>query len=81
MINILNPNSYLSITLWNAIGLKQHKNKLQYLLRKKNIDTVLVTETHQTPIEKLNFHRHNIIRADHPDGTSHADFVILFKTS
>lgn len=55
MTNNQNPNSHLTIILWNANGLKQNKNEFQYLLQDKNIDIALVTETHLSPSVKLNF--------------------------
>jgi len=53
MINIQKTASKLTILLWNANGVSQHKNELQNLLYEKKIHIALITETHFT--QKTNF--------------------------
>lgn len=81
MISNTNTNLSLSILLWNSNGVKNHVNKLYYLLHNKNIDIALITETHLTSKSKLKCNGYVIIRADHPDNTSHAGSAILIKSS
>ena len=38
----------LKICFWNANGLSQHKEELEHFLRDKQIDVMLVSETHLT---------------------------------
>lgn len=61
----------LSIFFWNFNGLKQHSNEFFYLLHHKNIDIALITETHLSNTSNISFNGYSLIRADHPDGTSH----------
>uniref|UniRef100_A0A2S2PUV5 RNA-directed DNA polymerase from mobile element jockey n=1 Tax=Sipha flava TaxID=143950 RepID=A0A2S2PUV5_9HEMI len=79
--NSINHASSLSIFLWNANGLKQHSNKLFYLLHHKNIDIALITETHLSTTSNISFNGYSIIRADHLDRTSHGGAAIIIKSS
>jgi len=79
--NTINHASSLSIFLWNANGLKQHSNELFYLLHHKNIDIALITETHLSTTSNISFNGYSIIRADHPDRTSHGGAAIIIKSS
>eukprot|EP00102_Acyrthosiphon_pisum_P014983 XP_008185317.1 PREDICTED: RNA-directed DNA polymerase from mobile element jockey-like [Acyrthosiphon pisum] len=79
--NSINHASSLSIFLWNANGLKQHSNELFYLLHHKNIDIALITETHLSTTSNISFNGYSIIRADHPDRTSHGGAAIIIKSS
>jgi len=48
-----NPVSLLSVLLWNANGIIQHTNELQYLLHLRKIYIALLTETYLTHTEKF----------------------------
>eukprot|EP00102_Acyrthosiphon_pisum_P014982 XP_008185316.1 PREDICTED: RNA-directed DNA polymerase from mobile element jockey-like [Acyrthosiphon pisum] len=79
--NSINHASSLSIFLWNANGLKQNSNELFYLLHHKNIDIALITETHLSTTSNISFNGYSIIRADHPDRTSHGGAATIIKSS
>jgi len=53
-MNNLATNKSLLILQFNANGLKNHTNELQYILYHRRIDIALITETHCT--KHLNFH-------------------------
>ena len=38
----------LKICFWNANGIRQHENELEYFLKNKQIDVMMVSETHLT---------------------------------
>lgn len=67
----------MSVILWNANGLNQHRTELDIYLHEKRIDIALITETHLTPQSKFYIHGYKIYRTDHPDGTSHGGTAIL----
>lgn len=69
----------ISIILWNANGLNQHRTELDIYLHEKRIDIALITETHLTPQSKFYIPGYRIYRTDHPDGTSHGGTAILIK--
>lgn len=47
----------------------------------KNIDIALITETHLSTTSNISFNGYSIIRADHPDRTSHGGAAIIIKSS
>ena len=79
-INQLTVGS-LSILLWNANGLTQHRTELDLYLHEKRIDIAMITETHFTPRTKFHISGYNTYRTDHPDNTAHGGTAILIKTS
>lgn len=71
----------MSVLLWNANGLRQHKTELDIYLHEKRTDIVLITETHLTPNSKFYITGYRTYRTDHPDNTAHGGTAILIKTS
>jgi len=55
MINNSYTSNSLLILLWNANGLKNHRNELLITLQEKRIDVVLISETHFTNTSYVNF--------------------------
>ncbi|VVC42838.1 Endonuclease/exonuclease/phosphatase,Reverse transcriptase domain [Cinara cedri] len=76
----INPESLLSVLLWNANGTIQHTNGLQIILQLRKIDIALITETHLTPTKSIRIPGYILYRTDHPDGTAHAGTAILVST-
>jgi len=48
MTNNTFTNQSFTILLFNANGIKNHVNELQFVLHNKRIDIALITETHFT---------------------------------
>ena len=71
----------LTILLWNANGLSNHRDELDLFLHNNHIDIALLTETHFT--KRIHFYIRDYFtyRTDHPDNTSHAGSCILIHKS
>lgn len=80
MINIQKTASKLTILLWNANGVSQHKNEVQNLLYEKKIHIALITETHFTQNTNFNIPGYSLYKTDHPDGSAHAGSAILISS-
>lgn len=72
--------SPLQISMWNANGVSRHKNELAQFLFEKNIDVMLLSETHLT--DKHNFHIPGYLfyATNHPDGKAHGGTGILIRS-
>lgn len=81
MLNNSYTSQSLLLFLWNANGLKNHKNELITILYEKRIDIALITETHFAPNTKFSIPGYKLISAPHPDNTAHAGSAILIKSS
>lgn len=66
--------------MWNANGVSRHKNELAQFLFEKNIDVMLLSETHLT--DKHNFHIPGYLfyATNHPDGKAHGGTGILIRS-
>jgi len=74
-------NQSLSILLFNANGIKNHVNELQFVLHNKRIDIALITETHFTQHSYIFIPGYKLVRANHPDNTAHGGVAILIKST
>ena len=81
MINNSYTSNSLLILLWNANGLKNHRNELLITLQEKRIDVVLIFETHFTNLSYVNFPGYHSYRANHPDNSAHAGAAIFIRAS
>lgn len=81
MINNSFTSKSLLILLWNANGLKNHRNELLITLQEKRIDIVLISETHFTNTSYINFPGYHTYRANHPDNSAHAGAAIYIRAS
>jgi len=73
-------NQSLTILLFNANGLKNHVNELQFVLHNKHIDLALITKTHFTQHLYIYIPGYKLVRANHPDNTAHGVIAILIKS-
>jgi exonuclease III len=71
----------LTILLWNANDLTNHKNELFMILNEKRIDIALISETQFTPNTKCSFLVYSIFFSFHPDSTAHDSAVIIIRSS
>ena len=62
----------LGIALWNANGLAQHKNELEFVLNNQDVQVMLISETHFINKNFLKVHSiiHNIL-VEEPMGALH----------
>lgn len=81
MTNNSFTNQSLTILLFNANGLKNHVNELQFVLHNKRIDLALITETHFTQHSYIHIPGYKLVRANHPDNTAHGGVAILIKST
>lgn len=81
MTNNTFTNQSLTILLFNANGLKNHVNELQFVLHNKRIDIALITETHSTQYSNFYIPGYKLVKANHPDNTAHGGVAIFIKSS
>lgn len=70
----------LKICYWNANGIRQHKNELDYFLRNKNIDIMLVSETHLTQRSFFSIRGYNLYDTKDPRDRACGGSCILIKS-
>lgn len=75
-----NKLSSLTILLWNANGILNNTNELQFVLKEENVDIALITESHLTTHSKFKMFGYDCLQAIHPDNTAHAGTAILIST-
>jgi exonuclease III len=67
--------------LWNANGLAQHADELQAFLAARDIDIMLLSETHFTQKSYLKLSRYTLYHTTHPAGTARGGSAILIKNT
>jgi exonuclease III len=72
---------FITIDLWNANGLAQHKDEVKTFLDNNAIDILLVSETHFTDRSYFKIPHYNAYFTNHPDNTARAGSGILIKNS
>lgn len=70
---------FLKIGIWNANGLCNHALELKTFLREKEIDIMMISETHFTVRSYLNVPNYVLYSTKHPDGTAHGGTAILVR--
>ena len=70
----------LNIVIWNANGLALRRQELTLFLINKNVDIMLISETHFTDKSYLNIRNYNIYTTNHPDGKAHGGTAIIIKS-
>lgn len=71
---------HLKLGIWNANGLAQHAQELKIFLKNKNIDIMLISESHFTNCSHLQIHNYKVYNTRHPDGTAHGGTAIIIKS-
>lgn len=71
---------HLKIGLWNANGLTQHAQELKIFLDNKDIDIMLISESHYTNRSHLKIHNYSVYNTQHPDGTAHGGTAVIIKS-
>uniref|UniRef100_A0A034VFD2 Putative RNA-directed DNA polymerase from transposon X-element n=1 Tax=Bactrocera dorsalis TaxID=27457 RepID=A0A034VFD2_BACDO len=72
--------SSLKIVLWNANGIPRHKLELAKFLNDKEIDIMLLAETHLTNKYNFNVSGYTFYCTNHPDGKAHGGTGILIRS-
>ena len=70
----------LKIFLWNANGLAQHTEEVKNYIQHRQVDIMLISETHFTPRSYFKTSNYAIYDTEHPDGTAHGGTAILIKS-
>lgn len=71
----------IRIALWNANGILSRLQEVELFLKLRNIDILLVTETHLTNRNYMKIPYYNIYHTEHPDGTAHGGTAIIIRSS
>lgn len=69
----------IKIMEWNANGLQQHKDELQVILEKEDIDICLICETHFTNQSFITFKNYCFYHTFHPSNNARGGSAILIK--
>lgn len=72
---------FIRIMEWNANGLIQHKNELQAILDKENIDICLICETHFTKQSFIRFKNYSVYHTIHPSNNARGGSAIIVKSN
>jgi hypothetical protein len=72
---------FLQLALWNANGLAHHADELQTFLALRNIDIMLLFETHFTQKSYLKLSHYRIYHTNHPAGTARGGTAIIITQS
>ena len=70
----------LKICFWNANGIRQHKNELEYFLKNKQIDVMIVSETHLTSRNTFKINGYILYDTKDPRDRACGGSAILIKT-
>lgn len=68
------------ITQWNANGVSRRKHELTYFLQDKNIDVMLLAETHLTNKYTFEIPGYTFYGTNHPDNKAHGGTGILVRS-
>jgi exonuclease III len=72
---------FLQLALWNANGLHQHAEELKTFLSLRNIDIMLISETHFTDKTYPQLPNYTVYHSNHPAGTARGGSAIIIKRS
>jgi hypothetical protein len=73
--------TFLQLALWNANGLHHHAEELETFLSLRNIDIMLISETHFTDKSHLRIPNYAVYHSNHPNGTARGGSAIIIKRS
>lgn len=71
----------LVIAEWNANGVLNHVNEIEYFLKTNLIDILLVSDTHLTQKSYFKIHGYDIIQTNHPDDRAHGGAAVIIKST
>jgi exonuclease III len=69
-------DTFLQILLWNANGLHHHAEELKTFLSLRNIDIMLIYETHFTDKSHLQIPNYVVYHCNHPNWTARGGSAI-----
>ena len=69
----------LKIVSWNANGLLQNKDELEIILKIKNVDICLISETHFTNQSLVRFKGYQLYHTPHPSNCARGGSAVLVK--
>ena len=73
--------SQAKLAFWNANGLQQHLPELKAFIEDKNLDVVLISETHFTEKSYVKIPNYKIYSTNHPAGTARGGSAIIVRES
>ncbi|KAJ4426234.1 hypothetical protein ANN_27046 [Periplaneta americana] len=71
----------LRIGLWNANGLANRRQEVEFFLNIHKLDVLLISETHFTDKNYFNIPRYTIYDTKHPDGKAHGGTAVIVKSN
>lgn len=69
----------IKLLIWNANGLNRHALELKELIKEKDIDIIMISETHFTNKSHIKIKDYRTYLTNHPDGTGHGGTAIIIK--
>lgn len=76
-----NKQNTIKIMAWNANGLLKHKNELEVILKQKQIDICLISETHLTNHMYASFKNYKMYCANHPQNNARGGSAVIIRKS
>jgi hypothetical protein len=73
--------TFLQLALWNANGLHHHTEELKTYLSLRNIEIMLISETHFTDKSHIRIPNYTVYHSNHPNGTAIDGSAIIIKRS
>jgi len=73
--------THLNIVLWKANGLARHVDELNTYLRFRDVDIMLISETHFTSKSYIRIPNYTLYDTQHPDGTAHGSTAIIIQNT
>lgn len=70
----------LKIAVWNANGLSQHRHEVEAFLINKDIDIMLISETHFTKKSFIKINNYTIYHTLHPENKAHGGTCVIIRS-
>lgn len=71
----------LRIGIWNANGITNKRNEIEFFLNSKHIDIFLISETHLTSRSYIKIKGYDFVYTNHPDDKAHAGAGLFIKST
>lgn len=71
----------LRIAVWNANGVPNKLNEIEFFMKTKHIDLFLISETHLTTKSYVKIRGYDFVCTNHPDGKAHAGAGLFIKST
>ena len=71
----------LRLAIWNANGLTNKLNEIEFFMKTKHIDIFLISETHLTSRSYVKISGYDFVYTNHPDNKAHAGAGLFIRST